>query len=236
MSLQRKRRSRIWSIPSDEFAGIVKSATTLTTILKQCGLQNIGGNFHTVLKRIQEDGLDLSHIPRGLDSNRGRVITRCDKPSLDSILVEESNYGRTRLKKRLIKEGILENKCARCNKPPVWEGEPLVLRLDHINGVNNDNRLDNLRLVCPNCDSQLPTFSGRNHAKWFCRDCSKKCSSGSARCQRCANHLSANSKSRIEWPPLEELQARVAISSLVAVGRELGVSDVAVRKHLNRAK
>ena len=232
MSPQNKHRSRIWSIPSDEFAGIVRSSTTISAILKQCGLQSIGGNFHTVLRRVQEEGLDLSHIPRGLNSNKGRVITRCDKPLLASILIEGSSYNRTRLKKRLIKEGILENKCARCHRPPVWEEAPLVLRLDHINGVNNDNRIENLRLICPNCDSQLPTFAGRNGARWLCRDCGKRCSSGSSRCQRCANRLSDNCRPRIEWPSIEELQNRVAASSFVAVGRELGVSDTAVRKHL----
>ena len=222
-------RSRIWTIPPDEFADIVRTAKTLTVILKRCGLQNIGGNFHTIKKRIQEDGLDISHIALGLNSNKGRSISR-DSIPLNLVLVENSKYSRTRLKKRLIKEGVLENKCARCGRPPEWEGGFLVLRLDHINGINDDNRIGNLRLVCPNCDSQLSTFAGRNNARWFCRDCGKKCSPGSARCQSCANRLF--NKPKIEWPPIDILRNMVDSSSFVAVGQELGVSDVAVRKHV----
>ena len=66
------------------------------------------------------------------------------------------------MKSRLIKEEILEYKCALCGNTGEWQGQSLTLQLDHINGINNDNRLKNLRLLCPNCHSQTKTFSGRN--------------------------------------------------------------------------
>lgn len=68
------------------------------------------------------------------------------------------------IKKRLLREGFLGNKCAVCGYPPLWEGKSLVLILDHINGNRRDFRLSNLRLVCPNCGSQLETFGSRNWA------------------------------------------------------------------------
>jgi predicted RNA-binding Zn-ribbon protein involved in translation (DUF1610 family) len=83
-------------------------------------------------------------------------------PPLSEVLVEHSTYRRDALKRRLIREKILPYVCAICGMGPEWCGEPLVLRLDHENGVRDDNRLGNLRFVCPNCDSQLPTFCGRN--------------------------------------------------------------------------
>jgi hypothetical protein len=87
---------------------------------------------------------------------------------LDVVLAQNSTYQNTAyLKKRLFSAKLLRNECYICAAPPEWKGRPLVLRLDHINGDRTDNRLENLRLLCPNCDSQLPTFAGRN--KKSCR-------------------------------------------------------------------
>ncbi len=80
---------------------------------------------------------------------------------LEEMLVENSACDRGSIKARLLKLGILENKCYICGLTK-WQGKPIVMRLDHINGMPNDHRLENLRMVCPNCDSQLPTFCGRN--------------------------------------------------------------------------
>jgi len=68
---------------------------------------------------------------------------------------------RTHLKGRLIRAGLLENRCAECGLTE-WRGRSLSIHLDHINGVRGDNRLENLRMLCPNCHSQTETYSGRN--------------------------------------------------------------------------
>ena len=78
------------------------------------------------------------------------------------VFVEHSTYARHMLKKRILQQSLIEYRCDCCGMDPEWEGKDLVLILDHINGVNNDNRLDNLRFVCPNCDSQLPTYKSGN--------------------------------------------------------------------------
>ena len=83
-------------------------------------------------------------------------------PPLVQLLIEHGTTNRGHLKNRLIREGVLTNKCELCGLDPSWNGKVLVLRLDHINGVNDDYRLSNLRLLCPNCDSQTETFAGRN--------------------------------------------------------------------------
>lgn len=75
---------------------------------------------------------------------------------------ENSSEARKMVKLRLIQSGEVENKCAICSQPPIWNGLSLVFVLDHKNGKNNDHRKENLQLVCPNCNSQLPTFSKRN--------------------------------------------------------------------------
>jgi hypothetical protein len=87
------------------------------------------------------------------------------KPRLPGMPIEEllasSRRSRGHVKVRLLRAGILENQCARCGLTE-WEGGRLSMHLDHINGVRNDHRLENLRMLCPNCHSQTPTYGGRN--------------------------------------------------------------------------
>ena len=82
--------------------------------------------------------------------------------SNEEVFIEQSTYPRHAVKGRVIKQKLLEYKCQCCGIGPEWLGKPMPLILDHINGVNNDNRLTNLRFVCSNCDSQLPTYKSKN--------------------------------------------------------------------------
>ena len=83
--------------------------------------------------------------------------------SVKELFVKDSKYtNRARLKIRVLKDNLLKYECAFCKNKGDWNEKKLVLVLDHINGVKNDHRLENLRFVCPNCDSQLPTFKSKN--------------------------------------------------------------------------
>lgn len=99
---------------------------------------------------------------------------------LEDILVENSKYTyRTTLKKRLIRAGLLIYVCSECNMVPVWNNKKLTLQIDHINGVSNDNRLENLRILCPNCHTQTKTYGGKNsktaeYIKHTCPICQKE--------------------------------------------------------------
>jgi hypothetical protein len=81
------------------------------------------------------------------------------------VFVVDSNYSRRLVKKRIIEQSLIVYKCDCCGIGPVWNNKPMPLILDHINGVNNDNRLMNLRFVCSNCDTQLPTYKSKNRNK-----------------------------------------------------------------------
>ena len=81
---------------------------------------------------------------------------------LKKIMIENSTYSRRSLKKRLLDNGIKQNKCEICDFEGLWNDKPVIMILDHINGINNDHRLENLRMVCPMCNTQLDTFTGRN--------------------------------------------------------------------------
>ena len=84
------------------------------------------------------------------------------KIPMDQILVKDSTYARHNLKRRLIEENLLHYKCECCRNAGEHNNKPLVLQLDHINGINNDHRLENLRFLCPNCHTQQDTYAAKN--------------------------------------------------------------------------
>lgn len=157
----RKKRSLIWKISKEELENIIKTNDSFGKVLKYFNLNNKGGNVKTLKARLKYECIDFNHIKLGIRSNKNRKFNVKLIP-LENVLVENSDYSRYSLKKRLISNNLLENKCQLCNQLPEWQNENLVMVLDHINGVSNDNRLENLRLLCPNCNSQTLTFSGRN--------------------------------------------------------------------------
>jgi Zn finger protein HypA/HybF involved in hydrogenase expression len=79
----------------------------------------------------------------------------------EEVFCTNSMMSTTNIKKRIIRDSILEYKCHECEIRDIWNGKKIVLQLDHINGINNDNRIENIRLLCPNCHSQTNTFSRR---------------------------------------------------------------------------
>ena len=111
----------------------------------------------TLKRRIAELDCDISHFGK-----KEKTQSPQARYSLDEILIENSTYANiSRLKERLVREGRLEYKCQNCGIKE-WQSKPLSLHLDHINGKNNDHRIENLRFLCPNCHSQTDTYAGRN--------------------------------------------------------------------------
>ena len=138
----------------------VATALTYTDVLRTLGLRPAGGN-HKVLRDwldlwgISTDHFDQDHLLRR--RMRDRAIP------LEEVLVEDSTYSRKTLKQRLFEEGIKARACELCGQDEQWSGRYMGLILDHINGVADDNRLGNLRIVCPNCNATLDTHCGRRN-------------------------------------------------------------------------
>ena len=156
----RTRSSPVWKMPATEFESLVRNSSGVGVILNKFGLENKGRNHHTVRKRIQEMAISVSHFNR---LNRQKAVQYI--ADLDSVMTEHSTYSRGHLKKRLLAAQLLRNECYECGLGSIWNDKPIVLRLDHINGNATDNRQNNLRMLCPNCDSQQSTFCGRNNRK-----------------------------------------------------------------------
>jgi len=93
---------------------------------------------------------------------RGAIRTREARWPIERVIREAKN--RTHLKTRLLEAGLLQNRCQECGLSE-WRGKRLSIQIDHINGIKNDNRLENLRMLCPNCHSQTETFASRNRRK-----------------------------------------------------------------------
>ena len=143
----------------------VSASTSMAQVIRRLGLK-VGGSVYPMLReRIAELGLDTSHF-KGQGWNAGRSITCNPGRPLAEILVTNSDYKTTStLRQRLIKAGLKEPRCEICGLAE-WEGRPLGLQLDHINGDRTDNRLENLRILCPNCHSQTDTWCIKNRRRW----------------------------------------------------------------------
>jgi len=162
--IKRKKRSLIWKLPYDEFKELVKKSTSIGQILRYFNLENKGGNHKTVKNRCIDEKIDFSHIKLGINSNKGRKFVT-EKTPIENILVEKSTFNRSHLKERILSEKIMEYKCSVCGNSGYWNNNKLVLQLEHKNGIHNDNRLENLCFLCPNCHSQTKTYCGRNITK-----------------------------------------------------------------------
>lgn len=163
-----RRTSRVWKFSSEEFGNMVKESRSWHMLVKSCNFGH-ACNSITVKKRVQEENIDVSHF-KGKNWSKGTIQTEEQKNyryTLDELLVNNKDYKpqNQKLKKRLIIEKKLEDKCSVCNQKPKWNGKKLVLQLDHINGDPYDNRLENLRVICPNCHSQTDTFCGKTKFK-----------------------------------------------------------------------
>jgi hypothetical protein len=222
-------------ISNEDFITAVKNSISIADTLRKLNLVAKGGNYRTVHKRVKELGLDTSHW-LGQRASLGTKRTDISSKPIEEILVENCEYSRKQLKIRLEKENILKKECYICGQKPEWNSKPLIFIMDHINGINNDNRIGNLRMTCPNCNSQLDTFCGRKNKGRtrrkdnFCINCGIKISSGCLRCVKCANI----ERRKIKRPHIDEVIKNVNEKGYKKYSKEIGISDNAIKKWIKK--
>lgn len=147
----------------------IEKASSVSEILEKFNYSKIGGNYRTLKKVAEEKGFQKEYqllIKRGISSSnqrrKSKTLTVFELYGEDKVFCEGSKVNRNQIKKYLIKNSLLEYKCSKCGIKDEWQGEKISLHLDHINGINNDNRLENLRFLCPNCHSQTGNYGARN--------------------------------------------------------------------------
>jgi hypothetical protein len=214
----------------EEILDAIATSLSAAETMRKLGRATVGSNYRWIKRELSRLSPDTSHWNR---NGRPRLIDTSD------VFVANSDRSTASIKKLIKCRKLLPYICAICSLEPVWNNKPLILRLDHINGIRNDHRLVNLRFVCFNCDSQLDTFCGRNITQAridtrkpktynYC-GCGASINITSTRCRSCNAKKQAT---KIDWPSADELMLMISVSSYSAVGLQLGVSDVAVKKHI----
>ena len=146
-------KAKIDNFTIEELTQLTKESGSFNDLIMKLGYNTrSGSNHNTVKSRLDLYNIDYSHF-----GNLNRT-----KRNEGNVFIENSTATQKVLRDWYKKGNYTPYVCSICGMEPIWQGKPLVLILDHINGCNTDDRLENLRWVCPNCNMQLPTTNGRN--------------------------------------------------------------------------
>lgn len=218
----RVKTSKIWSISKAELQKLFDEKSSIKQILLCIYPDWSSGNYLTMRQRISEDNIDLTKFKLNVIEFRKNLMTKlvtdCEF-SNDEIFCNNSVITRGIARKRIMREKLIPYECLECGISDEYNGKPLTLQLEHINGVNNDHRLENLCFLCPNCHSQTSTWGGRN-----IKDRKVKIY------EDAVTRMHRLEKTKKFSTTKEELQELLLKLPVVAVGRHFNVSDNAIRK------
>ncbi len=155
-------RKRKWT--KNQLGEAVRESTSYRQVLRKIGLRQAGGNYAQIKKYIKEYGFNNNHF-KGKAWNKGLKGVGTPRIPLNKILVKNSNYQSYKLKKRLFDKNLKPRYCEECGWAKISPDGRIPLELDHINGNSKDNRLENLKILCPNCHSMKPSHRGLNRKK-----------------------------------------------------------------------
>jgi hypothetical protein len=228
----------------EEAREAVEASRSYSEVLRRIGMRPAGGNHGLLRKYVDEIWrIPTDHFDAG--GSAARNLQRRPIP-LAEILVEGSTYSRGKLKERLFNEGLKTRRCEQCGQGELWCGRSMSLILDHINGIPDDNRIENLQVVCPNCAATLDTHCGRKNRREpvarACKRCGKQFTAKYRTHMYCSHACGVRwdrtslrgkpqlSQRKVARPSYRQLLDEIEASGFVAVGCKYGVSDNAVRK------
>ncbi|MEO8092116.1 MAG: hypothetical protein ABI726_05360 [bacterium] len=229
----------------------IRSSRSWAETLRRLRYRSAGGNWRTLQKYARLWSISVEHFDPA--AARRESLRQCNVPRpLAEVMVQGSSYSRGNLKQRLFAEGLKERRCELCGLSDVWRGRRMALILDHINGIPDDHRLENLRIVCPNCAATLDTHCGAKNRQdrepRACLRCGALFEPHNRRQRYCSGYCGSRwnrigpdgvhvmkgiphpADRRVQRPPYEQLLREIEQTSYLAVGRKYGVSDNAIRK------
>ena len=142
---------------NEEVKEAVQNSTSIRQVLLRLNLAPQGGSYTTIHNLIKNLNLDTTHF-KGQGWNKG---SSQPQKEIEIYLSNQYPIKSHKLRLRLIREKILTKECSSCHLN-TWLNQPIPLELDHIDGNHSNNTLNNLRLICPNCHAQTPTYRGKN--------------------------------------------------------------------------
>lgn len=249
-----------YKISDELFSEIVKNNFSIIECLRQMKLVGNGANYSTFHKRIRNLNISTLHFT-GPAHGRGYSKKTI---SNDEMFIVNSNVSSSHVKNRIIKGDMLPYKCSECQIFE-WRLKKLSLHLDHINGNNTDNRLENLRFLCPNCHSLTETYCGKNkrlkniergtaltpeqkklqkkklNFKNKCINCDSLVYRNSIRCFKCSVYVPKGFIAKRKNPIIHSdkiidfLEALKSGMNYTQIGKHLNVSRVTAKNILNKA-
>jgi Zn finger protein HypA/HybF involved in hydrogenase expression len=238
----------------EEFISLFRASHSQTEFAYSLGIFNCGGGTYFALKeRCEKLGLDRKKQWNGALKKTGIQRYQNDR----DYFSENTSHTGADMRDRIVKEGLMPYRCALCGNSGRWKGKELILQVDHINGDHFDNRLENIRFLCPNCHTQTKTYSGKNVSKrpmrsglpknvsfdfstapgaekiqkaFFCRYCGKAITRWSKNqlCPEC----SALRSRKVPRPLSKDLFAKVFRERVSGAARYYGVCDNTIKKWL----
>lgn len=215
----------------EELQQLLNDSDSMRSILVKVGLSSNGGNsYDSLRKRIKKCNLNIDHF----SSTKNLLNIHNSLPD-ELVFCENSSLARGKIKKRIINNNLIDYVCSECGISSIWNKKPIVLQLDHINGINNDNRLNNLRFLCPNCHSQTDTYTSKKlkgSVSYTCNICGKnKKLKTSNICQQCSQ-VNQSTKFTIDKDELKNMiDSKISFRQ---IGKMFNVSDNAIRKRAKK--